>query len=102
MKRLKILNRTVEVPETASEWELYSSMQGVEVVAKAMTEALKDMLTEVLTKLEEGYQPSPAGYDRLMQRYMYPVAEKYSKFGASDSEPCYHALLAVQKAVKGK
>lgn len=79
------LNVTVDIgriPETADDWELYTSSMNCTVAARALTAALKKALRAV-AKGATTYEAMKAHFD--------PVARKYADYGAQDSEPTHHA-----------
>jgi len=63
----------VEIPTTADEWELYSSMKGAGLAAYRLTSALKKAL--VASKRDEAI------------KIMGDALDKDSDYGASDTEP---------------
>lgn len=70
------------IPSNANEWELYSSMDGAELVADDLSSCLKKQCRKVLlgeSSVEEAFDV----VGKLMMTYV--------DFGARDSEPMYHA-----------
>lgn len=63
-----------KLPRTVHDWQLFSDMPGVKAVAAALTSALR----EARKVQKNGEDP---------WKILYPVMEKYSKFGACDTEP---------------
>ena len=77
-----------KVPETAQDLQLFSGMKGVDKAAKKISQALLKAATAFETgDLGEATVPKRLGV--AAERHLYPVMEKYSKYGAMDTEPRY-------------
>jgi len=74
---------SVRVPQTADEWELYTSSMKCGSAARALTAALK--------KSMRLYAKDSTLYISDALEPFYVAARKWSKYGADDSEPHYHA-----------
>lgn len=87
----------IQIPASARDWELYSSMAGSAKAARGMTAALKrslDYFEKNMGKSGEGIGKDvalaadiPKGINEAMR--------KHSSFGALDTEPRYHAHQAL-------
>lgn len=82
-------NCTLNIPSTGRDWQLFTSSMDCTEAASALTEALKVAFEDIKSK------PWTKVYE-CMQARMYPVMEKYSSFGAWDSEPRGEAEYALQ------
>jgi HD superfamily phosphohydrolase YqeK len=71
-----IVERTykVQVDFSADDWELYTSMEGVDEVAEALNRALEEAVASSVSA-------------RIAYQKVIPVMRNYSDFGAVDSEP---------------
>jgi len=78
----------IEIPTSRRSWELYD-MPGAGTAARELTSALRKAIKEV----SKGATADKALYD-----VWYPVARKNARFGATDSEPRWHAEEVLQKA----
>lgn len=91
MEKITLPNgATVNIPSTARDWELYSSMVESSEAAYELTKALKAAFLEINTT------PWTKVYNS-MKSHLYPVMEQYSKCGAWDSEPRYQAENALEQ-----
>ena len=69
--------------------------------ARALTSALKKALTVVDKAVKNGTPPTEAQLEDLYTKFVWPVAVKYAKFGACDTEPRCEAFRALERAVEG-
>jgi hypothetical protein len=69
----------LNIPTTASAWDLYTHSMDCTEAANALTAALKVAIADVA----ENGTPT----HRAMKAHMYPVMDQYADFGASDTEP---------------
>lgn len=90
---------TMTLPRTAQDWQLYTSKPGAGVAARCLTAALGRLLKEADRHKVEGYIPTRQTVGALIQKHLYPVMERYTKFGATDTEPRCVAYDTVEKAL---
>lgn len=83
-----VLIATVDISLTAREWELYSRMEGSELVA----EYLSNAATEAINSAHKVYVETKDESQAIASAWKIwsSVSGKYSKFGAADTEPRYH------------
>jgi hypothetical protein len=81
MVKTKGLPRIVEIPSTARDWELYSTMPGSTSAARRLTAALK----------KAGRSKLP---DAEAWKILDAALDAEIEFGACDSEPLWHARKA--------
>ena len=86
---------TVDIPATASDWELYVGQPGAEEAAQALYQAVCALITA-----------TPLGCDattlyRAVQAHLDPVMLRHDALGACDTEPRYH-LRRTLAAVYGR
>lgn len=62
---------------TAGQWELYSSLPGVEAVAEELN-------AELTRLVNEGWRTKAE-----VRSAMYKLMSKHARMGAADSEPCW-------------
>ncbi len=84
MKEVQCQRGTVMVPDDARGWELYSDMAGVDKAASKITEVVVDAVTNNTL------------YRAVVK--VNAVLDQYSRFGASDTEPRYHANRVLSAA----
>lgn len=87
------------LPRTAEDWQLYCSVPGAKTAARALTAALGRLLKEADQHKGEGYIPTRHTVGALIQKHLAPVMERYTKLGATDTEPRCVAYDAVEKAL---
>lgn len=85
MAKITFSPRKVTLALSAMDWQLYSSMEGVEEVAVKINKAVEVAINESTTKIEAG-------------RKVDEVLNTYRKFGASDTEPCGVARDLLRRA----
>ena len=91
--------KIVSLPCSADDFDLYASMPGSEDAARALETAVTDIVVDIGAKAAEGYMPTSKKLNEML-RTLDPIFNKYSDFGATDSE-CYFACQdAIHKAVK--
>jgi hypothetical protein len=80
----------MSIPYTANEWELYSSMEGSEDVAKTLADTVASELSylsgRLLTMPKEQWDKAIGESESAMHKRLC----QYSKYGAADSEPIWH------------
>lgn len=86
---MKFERGEIKLPSTADEWELYSQDLGSELVAREMTNALKQAIQYVEKNL--GKTRDRELLAKVMReayvKFLDPAEDKFSRYGASDSEP---------------
>lgn len=77
----------VKLDFTASEWQLYTSMEGVEEVAQELNKGLSKAINEAWQMIDEGvgYNEALKHINQCFDNYI----RDYDDFGLSDSEPVY-------------
>lgn len=84
---VKFSGKTISIPTSANEWELYSSMKGAGLAASRLTRALEKALN--------------ASSREQAIKIMSEALSKNSKYGASDSEPRNNAEHYLSKGRGG-
>jgi hypothetical protein len=78
---IKTADSLPKLPVTALDWRLYSTMLGVEIVARQMTADL--VKATKLIDANPTLETTKKVYKQLLKKVLY----KYDNFGAADSEP---------------
>ena len=87
MRNLTVVPKVTECNLTADQWELYTAIFNCNKAARALNSAFKRLVN--------------SGMDRVkVYHEMAKVMDKYSAYGAADSEP-YYVLEDLLKAVYG-
>lgn len=89
--------KSVNIPATGLDWELFTSSMACGTAARALTAGLMRALREIDAKAAEGYGPTAETLNKLYRAHIEPVMLRYSKYGACDSEPRNHALFALER-----
>lgn len=89
--KFKVAPRVIECNLTPSEWELYYYDGIEEETARRSERAAKDLNATFKTAVNEGLSPTEVA------RRMDKVMVRYSKAGASDSEPYYVLRYLLEK-----
>lgn len=92
--------KSVNVPSSGDDWQLYTSSMACGRAAAALTGALVRVLTEIDQHVSKGYAPTPDGAQHLYSTVIEPVMSKYAKFGAYDTEPRSVAYEAIERTVR--
>ncbi len=102
MKTIKLMsvNRTFRIPETAYEWELYTTVGGSDTAAEKLTTALATIIQVLDVQASEGFTPTRKAIGKMMATSMEPLFDEYANQGASDTEPRYNAEHALLSAVR--
>ena len=80
------------LPKSADDWELYSSMKGVGVVARGLTSVLGNVMKSLGKALMNAKTKAARGKAaQNAAKRMSKALEKKSSFGAADTEPLYQA-----------
>jgi len=96
--------KSVSVPSTGDDWQLYTCSMACGRAAASLTAAVVRVAKEIDQMASKGYRPTEAGASHLMNKVIYPVMSKYSSFGASDTEPrgvAYDAIDRIVSVVTG-
>ena len=91
----------IQIPDTANDWELYSSEPGAAKAARDLTAALKRTIRAIPGLIADSMRKShPVGEDHGMAKQLATAAalpngindamSKHVKLGATDTEPRYH------------
>ena len=78
-------------------WQLYE-MEGVEAVARSLSKSLTTMVREAKQRLKAEPLLSEIKLARHIQREMFKLMVKQTKFGATDSEPMSALLAELERA----
>jgi hypothetical protein len=98
---LPATGKTVSIPSTGAEWELFTVSRGpCKRAANALTSGLKKALLVVDKAAKDGFRPTENGLEELVEKYVRPAMTKYADLGASDTEPRNHAYSALENAIK--
>ena len=89
--------KTVNVPSTGDDWQLYTSSMACGRAAAALTAALVRVAKEIDRNVAKGYRPTEAGASELYRTVIEPVMSKYASFGAYDTEPRGVAYTAIER-----
>lgn len=89
------------IPQTADEWEFYSSQPGANQAAKGMAQVMVSVLESV------GRNVTPNNTDAANAKAIRAIFDRISKaldvrgdYGAHDTEPRYHARDTVRRYLK--
>lgn len=77
------------IPITAEDWQLFSSMPGADAVAKQIAEALSEAIRKHYTPDIALDLDARCNARTNISNTMHRVMRAWSKFGATDSEPCW-------------
>lgn len=97
MRTIKVGKVKVEVVATASEWELFSISMNCNAATKALNDAVDRCAKAVTQASAKGLDVGKRTLLALYKKELVPVMNRHSRFGASDSEPDYHACAALRK-----
>lgn len=92
--------KTVRLPSTGEDWQLYTSSMACGRAAYALTSALTRAVQQLDAQAQRGFTPTPAKLEELYSKILGPVMLRYAKFGAADTEPRGVAFDALERAVK--
>jgi hypothetical protein len=92
--------KTVNVPSTADDWQLYTVSMACGRAALALTSALVRVLKDIDQHVTQGYAPTPEGAQMLYRTVIEPVMSRYAKCGAYDTEPRGVAYDAIERTVR--
>jgi hypothetical protein len=93
---------TVTIPSTGDDWELYTCTKKCGVAAKGMTAALKKAITaakRALAKPPYTQERITKALSEAYRAHLDPAENKYSNFGAADSEPIFQGKNALIRAI---
>lgn len=93
------------IPETAEDFELYTSMEGSDEVAKIIHHTLVGCIASMYEQLNNKKVTNKAWHikklsDHYFHEIMLPLLDEYSKFGAGDSEPRFHVNYTFERFCK--
>ena len=97
MRTIKVGKIEVAVVATAGEWELFSSSMNCDVATKALNDAVDRCAKAVAQASAKRLDVGKRTLLALYKKELVPVMSRYSRFGASDSEPDYHACATLRK-----
>lgn len=84
----------IKIPSTGLEWELYTSSMGCAKAATGLTGALKRSFRDFDKNIGTLGTKNAA---EKAYKVWYDSAEKYSNYGALDTEPCWRACKMIVK-----
>ena len=99
MKTHTINGKTITLPSTPDELELYADVPGADEAAEVLCGALAGIVDEIAPHVADGYLPSIDKLTTFMQTRIAPVLDKYADQGGADSEPHNQCLDAIERAV---
>ena len=79
------IHKMIFIDMSADEWELFSDMPGADSVARELSINLQTLLNE------SGLTPGD------IEHRMEALMDKWSEFGAADSEPLWHMRNIIAK-----
>ncbi len=82
-------HKGVDVPTTIREWELYSSVKGSGKAARRLTAAVITAINEADERF--GSLPVAKLLGDVYKKHVDPVMSEFREFGATDTEPRFHA-----------
>lgn len=91
--------KTISVPSSGEDWQLYTSSMACGRAANALTAALVRVAKEIDRMASKGYRPTAEGAETMYASTIEPVMSKYSAFGALDTEPRNVAYDAIERVV---
>lgn len=97
--------KSVSVPSTGDDWQLYTSSMACGRAAASLTAALVRVAKEIDAMAKKGYAPTPAGAYKLYNDIVEPAMNRNSEYGACDTEPrnvAYDAIERVVRTVTGR
>ena len=92
--------KSVSVPSTGHDWQLYTSSMACGRAAASLTSALVRVAKEIDKMAKKGYAPTRQGAYKLYNEEIYTVMSRYSDFGAADTEPRNVAYDAIERVVQ--
>lgn len=87
----------IEIPETAEEWQLYTTEKGVRAAARELVAASVRALRS-LRHAEEGTWSG--AFRRAFATHVAPVMQRHAGLGASDTEPRNALFGAVERGLR--
>ncbi len=99
---LPLSGKTLSIPSTGGDWQLYTSSMPCGRPAHALTAGLKRALKAVDKAAARGLALTifnEREVEELVETYVRPVMTKWSAWGASDTEPRETAYSAILDAV---
>ena len=91
--------KSVKVPSTGDDWQLYTCSMACGRAAASLTAAVVRAAKTIDEMASKGYRPTEAGASKLYQDVIYPVMSRYADFGASDTEPRGVAQDALDRVI---
>lgn len=82
---------------SADQWELYQ-MPGRATAARALNSAASAAIPIALETYQR-QRSTEAAVDHAVETCLMPVALRYARFGAADSEPPQHARDAIRRCL---
>lgn len=79
----------VKMPTTVREWELYSTLKGCGVAARALTRGLSAAIADLerTVRTTDSYENMRRKYVAAFKKHFEPAAFAHGRCGASDTEP---------------
>lgn len=79
----------VKMPTTVREWELFSTMKGCSVAARALTRGLSAAIADLERTMRptDSYEDTRRKYVAAFKKHFQPAAYAHARCGASDTEP---------------
>lgn len=92
--------KSIKVPSTGEDWQLYTSSMKCGRAAVALTCALLRVAKTIDRMALRGYAPTRTTAHQMYYSVIYPVMDKWSDFGACDTEPRNVAYDAIERVVQ--
>lgn len=91
--------KTINLPSTAEDFELYASKPGAETVAGELFQAMAAIADEIDPFAVEGYAPTPK---KVREFYLDRISvildrDTATEFGSCDPEPGHHCMEALNR-----
>tara|TARA_R100000808_G_C2150545_1_gene159321 strand:- start:2196 stop:2519 length:324 start_codon:yes stop_codon:yes gene_type:complete len=92
----------VKIPNTAEDWQIYSSMSGAESAAQELTNALKKAFgafDQYMISDEDTNKTYHSGYTKFSSE-LRGAFDTYDEYGTWDSEPRWVAESALKRYIR--
>lgn len=90
-----------KVPSSAEEFEMYSTMEGVEIVAQIFLESLLLTIKVIDERMKQDPDLDPAKVARTeFKKYLEPLFTRHREFGTSDSEVFYKVQGTLSRYIR--
>jgi len=83
---------------TAEDWQLYSTSMDCTPAVTGLNNALDNLIHDAFSEITQKHTISAQIIGQSVFDKMYPILEKYEKYGAVDSEPQYVLCDEIERA----